>query len=157
MHSRVVGENPETQTQVSASLGMRWKRIVREVARGVFGPQSHMSSNTYWLISAPSEGNTMFQTLQGFNQGLSINNVLTIPKLRAGTLDSLMTLSDDLAKHDQQVESVLRKLERQMNEFGETDFTIQVERKTSAFSILVVLQFFFVPTRHPGFCPFLFV
>jgi hypothetical protein len=42
---------------------------------------------------------------------MSTNAKLNIPKLCAGTLDSLMTLSDELAKHDHVVESTVKKLE----------------------------------------------
>jgi V-type H+-transporting ATPase subunit C len=87
-------------------------------------------STTFWLVSAPADGDRMWTALNDNTSSMSKNFKLTIPKLRAGTLDSLMTLSDDLVKQDQQIEAALRKLERQMLEFGETDFTIQVDRKT---------------------------
>eukprot|EP00299_Pterocystis_sp_00344_P001206 c11040_g1_i1.p1 GENE.c11040_g1_i1~~c11040_g1_i1.p1 ORF type:complete len:400 (-),score=92.23 c11040_g1_i1:53-1204(-) len=87
-------------------------------------------TTTFWLVSAPADGDRMWTALQDNTGSMSKNYKLAIPKLRAGTLDSLMTLSDDLVKQDQQIEAALRKLERQMTEFGETDFTIQVDRKT---------------------------
>ncbi len=39
-----------------------------------------------------------------------------MPKLKAGTLDSLMALSDELSRADAFLESVLRKAERQVAE-----------------------------------------
>lgn len=85
-------------------------------------------SNQYWLISAPSNNGEMFSELQKHTGAFSTVSKLNLPQLRAGTLDSLMTLSDDLVKHDQQVEAVLRKLERQMVDLGTSKFTVSVDK-----------------------------
>eukprot|EP00298_Acanthocystis_sp_HF-20_P028402 c7122_g1_i1.p1 GENE.c7122_g1_i1~~c7122_g1_i1.p1 ORF type:complete len:417 (-),score=155.92 c7122_g1_i1:17-1198(-) len=84
---------------------------------------------TFWLVSAPAQNGVMFSTLNDATSTLSQNVCLTLPKLKAGTLDSLMTLSDDLVKQDQQIEGILRKLERQMGDLGIQTFSIQVDRK----------------------------
>lgn len=72
----------------------------------------------------------MWSDLQDTTGNWSQNTKLVIPKLKAGTLDSLMTLSDEMVKQDHLVEATVRKLERQMAEFGESEFTVQVERRT---------------------------
>jgi len=51
-----------------------------------------------------------------------------VPSLMVGTLDSLMTLSDDLGKTDTVVESIVRKIEKTSHELGvggkRTDLTV---------------------------------
>jgi len=51
-----------------------------------------------------------------------------VPSLMVGTLDSLMTLSDDLGKTDSVVESIVRKIEKTSHELGvggkRTDLTV---------------------------------
>lgn len=49
---------------------------------------------------------------------LSVNHKLEIPELRVGTLDTLMALSDDLAKTNTMIEQVVNKIKRQVNETG---------------------------------------
>jgi len=44
-----------------------------------------------------------------------------IPKLKTGTLDQLMTLSDDLIKYDNTVESITMKMLRTLSDVGEID------------------------------------
>lgn len=69
----------------------------------------------YWLISAPGE-KTCQQTWQKLDQttskypDLCQNFKFNIPDLKVGTLDTLVGLSDDLAKLDQYVEMVCHKL-----------------------------------------------
>jgi len=48
--------------------------------------------------------------------GLSQNSKLEVPELRVGTLDSLMALSDDLAKACHSVEAVVSKARRQVHD-----------------------------------------
>lgn len=72
-------------------------------------------ANEYWLISAPGE-KTCQQTWQKLDQttskypDLCCNFKFNIPDLKVGTLDTLVGLSDDLAKLDQYVEIVCHKL-----------------------------------------------
>ena len=69
----------------------------------------------YWLISAPGE-KTCQQTWETLNNVTSKQNDLCknyklhIPDLKVGTLDTLVGLSDDLAKLDAYTESVGRKI-----------------------------------------------
>eukprot|EP00300_Choanocystis_sp_HF-7_P036783 c52699_g1_i1.p1 GENE.c52699_g1_i1~~c52699_g1_i1.p1 ORF type:complete len:393 (-),score=103.18 c52699_g1_i1:146-1324(-) len=93
------------------------------------GARHRMSTSTFWLVSAPARSGAMFDDLNSQTSRLSQNYALNIPKLRTGTLDSLMALSDDLVKHDSQVDGVVRKLERQMLDFGVTEFSVSVERQ----------------------------
>jgi len=72
----------------------------------------------YWLISAPESGKEkVLESLQ--NRVCKVENLaqvwkFPVPDLRAGTLDALMTLSDDLAKIDTYVETITRKIAIQL-------------------------------------------
>ncbi|XP_026113301.1 V-type proton ATPase subunit C 1-A [Carassius auratus] len=72
----------------------------------------------FWLISAPGEKNCQ-QTWDKMNTAtaqtnLSTNHKFNIPELKVGTLDILVGLSDELAKLDSFVESVVRKVAQYM-------------------------------------------
>ncbi|KAI5607735.1 V-type proton ATPase subunit C 1-A [Silurus asotus] len=73
----------------------------------------------FWLISAPGE-KTCQQTWERMNAAtyninfLSSNSKFTIPDLKVGTLDVLVGLSDELAKLDSFVESVVKKISHYM-------------------------------------------
>ncbi|XP_060760735.1 V-type proton ATPase subunit C 1-B [Neoarius graeffei] len=73
----------------------------------------------FWLISAPGE-KTCQQTWERMNaattraNNLSTNTKFTIPDLKVGTLDVLVGLSDELAKLDSFVESVVKKVAHYM-------------------------------------------
>ncbi|KAK2887070.1 hypothetical protein QQF64_013966 [Cirrhinus molitorella] len=72
----------------------------------------------FWLISAPGE-KTCQQTWDKMNMATSQTNMSTnhkfnIPELKVGTLDVLVGLSDELAKLDSFVESVVRKVAQYM-------------------------------------------
>uniref|UniRef100_A0AAR2M262 V-type proton ATPase subunit C n=1 Tax=Pygocentrus nattereri TaxID=42514 RepID=A0AAR2M262_PYGNA len=75
----------------------------------------------FWLISAPGE-KTCQQTWDKMNiattrtANLSTNSKFTIPDLKVGTLDVLVGLSDELAKLDSFVESVVKKLAQYMSD-----------------------------------------
>mmetsp|Transcript_7463 Transcript_7463/g.11870 ORF Transcript_7463/g.11870 Transcript_7463/m.11870 type:complete len:366 (-) Transcript_7463:419-1516(-) len=71
---------------------------------------------SFWLIAVPSEDGRekTWQKLQDRTARESTNFKFAVPDLRVGTLDSLLELSDDLAKIDSYVESVVHKLERQL-------------------------------------------
>lgn len=73
----------------------------------------------YWLVSAPkpTKGPSVFETLNrrtSKESNLSNNYLFSIPDLKVGTLDSLMALSDDLAKIDLFVETTTKKIVRQL-------------------------------------------
>jgi V-type H+-transporting ATPase subunit C len=81
-----------------------------------------MSQNTLptqecWLVTIPNQSRSEpgFRRLNSVvsNSGLAKAHELESPQLKVGTLDSLMSLSDELGKHDSSVEMVIRKLERQ--------------------------------------------
>uniref|UniRef100_A0A3B3BYS5 V-type proton ATPase subunit C n=1 Tax=Oryzias melastigma TaxID=30732 RepID=A0A3B3BYS5_ORYME len=73
----------------------------------------------FWLISAPGE-KTCQQTWDKLmvattrTNNLSTNHKLNIPDLKVGTLDVLVGLSDELAKLDTFVESVVKKVAQYM-------------------------------------------
>uniref|UniRef100_A0A8P4GGY8 V-type proton ATPase subunit C n=1 Tax=Dicentrarchus labrax TaxID=13489 RepID=A0A8P4GGY8_DICLA len=73
----------------------------------------------FWLISAPGE-KTCQQTWDKLmvatarTNNLSVNNKFNIPDLKVGTLDVLVGLSDELAKLDTFVESVVKKVAQYM-------------------------------------------
>ncbi|NWU50813.1 VATC1 ATPase, partial [Dromas ardeola] len=79
----------------------------------------HTKMTEFWLISAPGE-KTCQQTWEKLhaattkNNNLSTNSKFNIPDLKVGTLDVLVGLSDELAKLDAFVESVVKKVAQYM-------------------------------------------
>lgn len=71
----------------------------------------------YWVVGVPTEGNasqTENKLVRGV-QGLVHSNSprkFQVPDLKVGTMDTLMAMSDDLAKYDVQVEQIVKKLFR---------------------------------------------
>ncbi|GAA0158829.1 ATP synthase [Lithospermum erythrorhizon] len=77
----------------------------------------------YWIISLPIQSNTNAQsswaTLQDSISKHSFETPLyrfNIPNLRVGTLDSLLSLSDDLLKSNNFIEGVSHKIRRQIED-----------------------------------------
>uniref|UniRef100_A0A673GNE3 V-type proton ATPase subunit C n=1 Tax=Sinocyclocheilus rhinocerous TaxID=307959 RepID=A0A673GNE3_9TELE len=73
----------------------------------------------FWLISAPGEKTCQqtwdkIMTATTRTNNLSTNNKFNIPDLKVGTLDVLVGLSDELAKLDAFVESVVKKVAQYM-------------------------------------------
>ncbi|KAI2654860.1 V-type proton ATPase subunit C 1-A [Labeo rohita] len=73
----------------------------------------------FWLISAPGEKTCQqtwdkLMTATTRTNNLSTNNKFNIPDLKVGTLDVLVGLSDELAKLDAFVESVVKKVAQYM-------------------------------------------
>ncbi|KAF9213849.1 Vacuolar ATP synthase subunit C [Podila verticillata] len=71
----------------------------------------------YWFVSAPGEGGNRTVTFQNFKakiassqNDLSEVSPLPIPEFKIGTLDTLVLLSEDLAKQDTAFESSANKL-----------------------------------------------
>mmetsp|Transcript_9872 Transcript_9872/g.19251 ORF Transcript_9872/g.19251 Transcript_9872/m.19251 type:complete len:378 (+) Transcript_9872:245-1378(+) len=94
----------------------------------------------FWLIAAPAENGSKEETWKRLNNAtleLSQNYKMKIPELRVGTLDSLMSLSDDLERIDRQVESVVHRIEKELHEHaGGEEPTVDgtpVERFATAF------------------------
>jgi len=79
----------------------------------------------YWLISAPNTSGGVLKQQSAKTGDNCTNYAFKVPdSLRVGTLDALMSLSDDLVKLDLYVENVCRKIARQYFELlekGETD------------------------------------
>jgi len=78
-----------------------------------------MADHFYWLISAPRTPQDTFQTLfrkTSREHSYATNYIFEVPDLKVGTLDSLMMLSDDLAKIDAFVENTTKKIVRQLTD-----------------------------------------
>lgn len=79
----------------------------------------HMENTkkTFWLISAPKTREDTFITLNkktSEENDLSLNFKFNVPDLKVGTLDSLLTLSDELVKIDTYVELSCKKISDQL-------------------------------------------
>jgi len=71
--------------------------------------------SSYWLISVPAtpSANGVIQQTKNVTQGFgSPCFKFDIPKLKVGTLDALMILSDEIAKYDQHADVALRRIVR---------------------------------------------
>lgn len=75
----------------------------------------------FWLLALPPKGGSaggrsrtweLLQEKTSYGQQLSSNFKLDVPELRIGTLDTLLTLSDDLAKVSASVEGIVGKIRR---------------------------------------------
>jgi V-type H+-transporting ATPase subunit C len=78
-----------------------------------------MADHFYWLISAPRTPQDTFQTVvrkTSREHSYATNYIFEVPDLKVGTLDSLMMLSDDLAKIDAFVENTTKKIVRQLTD-----------------------------------------
>jgi V-type H+-transporting ATPase subunit C len=79
----------------------------------------------YWVVGVPTEGNasqTENKLVRGV-QGLVHSNSprkFQVPELKIGTMDTLMAMSEDLAKYDLQVEVIVKKLFRSFYELQKT-------------------------------------
>jgi V-type H+-transporting ATPase subunit C len=74
-----------------------------------------MSEPSLWLFSVPvkdKNDTSPLQQLESKTRGdkLSVNSAFKIPDLKVGTMDALMSLSDDLAKIDAFIEAVVKKI-----------------------------------------------
>ncbi|XP_069579772.1 V-type proton ATPase subunit C 1-A-like isoform X1 [Brachyistius frenatus] len=119
-------DTPEQRTGLTASCVAepirpnRTLRSLNPVFRLVSRGRSRAVNMTeFWLISAPGE-KTCQQTWDTMNaattrsNNLSNNHKFSIPDLKVGTLDVLVGLSDELAKLDCFVESVVKKVAQYM-------------------------------------------
>ncbi|CAI5960093.1 unnamed protein product [Closterium sp. NIES-65] len=85
-------------------------------------------SRPYWLVSLPLHGSkeSTWGALQD-NINRSLSDLpyykLYVPGLRVGTLDSLLSLSDDLVKASAHVEGVANKMRRQIEELDRVQGT----------------------------------
>lgn len=80
-----------------------------------------MAGTEFWLVSVPGDKSPQ-QTWEKLNKATSIDSQLSvnmpfhIPDLKVGTLDQLVGLSDELARLDTFVESVMRKMANYLGE-----------------------------------------
>lgn len=80
----------------------------------------------FWFCSLPLVNKRKEQTwelLQEKTTSFSKNAKFNIPELRVGTLDTLMQLSDDLAKTNNLMEIVVTKLRRQIHDLSGSEST----------------------------------
>jgi len=93
-----------------------------------------MEAKSYWLISAPKTREDTFNTVNyktsSDDNQLSSNWKFPIPDLKVGTLDTLMTLSDELHKVDSLVENATRKIAYQLY-----DLLDAKDQKSEALSV----------------------
>lgn len=76
------------------------------------------SDLAYWMISVPMQNNDPHSMMSTLSRALLRDNVttsdelgvLTLPPLKTGTLESLVTLSEDLPKYDTQFTQVVAKI-----------------------------------------------
>jgi len=107
-----------------------------------------------WLVTVPNRGENP-TTLHGNIQkqlgtGCKIHR-FEIPSLVVGTLDSLMALSDDLNKINTQVESVVRRIERQYVEVSGPDAeALRAANEMSVENYLRNFQWDFARYRYQG-------
>jgi len=76
-----------------------------------------MEGKVFWLISAPKTREDTFNTLNkktADEHDFSVNYKFQVPDLKVGTLDSLLSLSDELNKIDIIVENTTRKIANQL-------------------------------------------
>jgi len=98
-----------------------------EGSRGTQAPEDRKLQEVleFWLISAPGEKTPQqtFDTLAALAQKQSVGQCFKfhIPDLKVGTLDVLVGLSDELAKLDVYVESVVKKIAQYTNDVLDKD------------------------------------
>jgi len=72
----------------------------------------------YWLVSGPyperSDRTFVLNNIKTLLGNRATCDLFAVPELRVGTLDALMSLSDDLLKYDSFVEAVTRKIAAQL-------------------------------------------
>ena len=79
---------------------------------------------SYWLISVPNQTRAekaIFSELESVTKALAKAHLFRVPQLKVGTLDTLMSLSDDLAKYDTQVGQVAKKVEKTYFDLSKAD------------------------------------
>jgi V-type H+-transporting ATPase subunit C len=86
----------------------------------------------FWLVSLPGDQDETWRALQrATGNVLSRNFRFELPmSLRVGSLDALMTLSDDLSRVNATVESVVNKIRRQACELA-PDQVLQVNGQST--------------------------
>eukprot|EP01097_Dermamoeba_algensis_P000301 TRINITY_DN1109_c0_g1_i1.p1 TRINITY_DN1109_c0_g1~~TRINITY_DN1109_c0_g1_i1.p1 ORF type:complete len:341 (-),score=67.82 TRINITY_DN1109_c0_g1_i1:302-1324(-) len=78
-----------------------------------------MSDKPYWLVSAPKTREPLVEKQNQKLKDVAVSYNFNTPEFRVGTLDQLMTLSDELTKIDLFVETVVKKIGRQFRDVME--------------------------------------
>lgn len=91
------------------------------------------------MIAVPNQGKPTKDTLtalatQTERAQLSKNYEFKIPQLKVGTLDTLMALSDDLAKYDTQIGAIAKKIEKTYFDLQNAEVDESAVAKTAAAS-----------------------
>lgn len=97
-------------------------------------------SASHWLVTVPNVSGSEKATFDRFNSAMIEKagrpvadlSVFKVPMMKVGTLDSLMALSDDLARADSTIESVVKKVERQVAESYNALKVAELQKKQSA-------------------------
>lgn len=95
-----------------------------------------MTSNAAWIaaVPLPERGDvqsTAKQIIKQLNEDGANAFAFPIPALRAGSLDSLLQLSDDLLRIDASMEAISLKIMRQLAELANTLDELQVARNAN--------------------------
>jgi len=91
-----------------------------------------MSLSSFWLISVPDQADA-FKQLKQATDGLAKTYPLNIPQLRCGTLDDLMSLSDELEKTELLVEKTCKRIGSTLYKLTE-----ETQRNISIKQVLMV-------------------
>jgi len=113
-----------------------------------------MSRNqTFWLVSVPNNSEVVkeppYETLSKKVSSLATCHKFQVPDLRVGTLDALMSLSDDLLKYDLYIESVTRKIASQLYALFENDAGSQLLSINSATPEVYLTHFNWDEAKYP--------
>ncbi|GMH79190.1 hypothetical protein TrVE_jg13366 [Triparma verrucosa] len=85
-------------------------------------------SSEFLFVTVPNtdSADTTLRNLHRASSSSATLFKIDVPVLLVGTLDTLMNLSDDLAKQDMAVESVVKKIERTHQDLSKTEGSIPV-------------------------------
>jgi len=112
--------------------------------------------NQLWFVSVPNRGEKADETHAQLQNLVATQNFcrihrFEIPSLVVGTLDSLMSLSDDLIKINTQIENVVRKIERQYSDVAGNDAEVlRVANEMTVENYLRNFQWDYARYRYQG-------
>ncbi|BAU01729.1 hypothetical protein LR48_Vigan10g173200 [Vigna angularis] len=113
----------------------------------------------YWVVSlpVPNSASTLWNKLQEEISKHSFDTPLyrfNIPNLRVGTLDSLLSLSDDLVKSNNFVEGVSHKIRRQIDDLERVSGAVTSSLTVDGVPVDSYLtRFAWDETRYPTMSP----
>jgi len=105
--------------------------------------EDKVESKLFWIISLPNSflGPSGVEDLKVAVRHLTPTiQKFNVPTLRVGTLDSLMALSDELAKKDIFVDNVVKKIARQLVELYVEAQSTQKEKKSGKDKIQLMVN-----------------